>query len=134
MKFTVSIKEKSIYVKIHGPDPWKPQSFFPLIDRLFGRIKDVYEQHKYPVVFDFLDIHFIDSYMISMLVQTSRLTDPKKNSLIVSDKQVISIINILGINRMINIFSSKEKWLKKRNKSGKRKVALNHRTKGKNQG
>lgn len=113
MEFSVTEKYKSIYVKVYGPEPWRPQTFYPLIDRLSEQIKDAYIRNRRSIVFDFLDLNFIDSYMISMLVQTSRLTEPKKNVLLVSDNQVNSIITLIGIDKIFHLFNSLDEWIKK---------------------
>lgn len=112
MDFSVTEKNNSIYVKILTPDPWRPQTFFPMIDQLNENIKQVYLKTHYPVTFDFLKLKFIDSYMISMLVQSARITAPQKNVLIVDDKQILSIVNLIGINKMYTVYKTIELWQK----------------------
>lgn len=113
MEFSVTEKHNSIYVKVFGPDPWRPQTFYPLIDRLNEQIKDAFLRRSRTVVFDFLELNFIDSYMISMLVQTSRLTEPKRNVLLVTDNQILAIITLIGIDKIYNLFGSVKDWLNK---------------------
>ena len=111
MKFSIIEKNNSIYVKIHIKESSAPHSFFPLIDSLSTQIKDAYVQKKLPIVFDLLDLHLIDSYMISLLVQTFRLTAPEKNAILVSDTQVIDVLTLIGIDKMFDMFNSEEEWL-----------------------
>ena len=113
MEFSVTEKNSSIYVNIHITEALGPHSFFPLIDRMSQQIKDTYLQKKLPIVFDLLDIHLIDSYMISILVQTFRLTAPEKNTVLVSDTQVIDVLTLIGIDKMFDMFNSEEEWLDK---------------------
>ena len=101
MEFSVTEKNSSIYVKVHITESLGPHSFFPLIDRMSQQIKDTYIQKKLPVVFDLLDVNLIDSYIISILVQTFRLTAPEKNVILVC------------IDKMFDIFNSEEEWLNK---------------------
>lgn len=114
MEFTVTEKHECIYVKMYSPEPWLPQTFYPLIDRINEQIKNLYIQKKHSVVFDFLDLSFIDSYMISMLVQTLRLTEPQRNVILVSDNQVYAIITLIGIDKIYHLYSTKEEWLNKK--------------------
>ena len=113
MEFSVTEKNSSIYVKVNITESLGPHSFFPLIDRMSQQIKDAYLQKKLPIVFNLLDIHLIDSYMISILVQTFRLTAPEKNALLVSDTQVIDVLTLIGIDKMFDMFNSEEEWLDK---------------------
>lgn len=113
MEFSVTEKNSSIYVKVHITESLGHHSFFPLIDRMSQQIKDTYIQKKLPVVFDLHDVNLIDSYIISILVQTFRLTAPKKNVILVSNQQVIDVINLIGIDKMFDIFNSEEEWLNK---------------------
>ena len=111
MKFNIIEKNNSIYVNIHLKGSSAPHSFFPLIDSITKQIKDTYLQKKLPVVFDLLDLHVIDSYMISILVQIFRLTAPEKNTVLVSDTQVIDVLTLIGIDKMFDMFNSEEEWL-----------------------
>jgi len=111
MEFSVTEKHNSIYVKVYGPEPWRPQTFYPLIDRLNEQIKDSFLRNRRTIVFDFLELNFVDSYMISMLVQTSRLTEPKKNIILVTDNQVLSIITLIGIDKIYTVYHSEKEWL-----------------------
>lgn len=113
MEFSVKEKHDCIYVKVYGPDPWRPQTFYPLIDRLNDQIKDAYLQKNRCVVFDFQELNFVDSYMISMLVQTTRLTEPSKNVILVSDNQILAIITLIGIDQIFEIHESENAWLNK---------------------
>lgn len=113
MKFSIIEKNNSIYVRIHLKGSSAPHSFFPLIDSITKQIKDTYLQKKLPVVFDLLDLHLIDSYMISILVQIFRLTAPEKNTVLVSDTQVIDVLTLIGIDKMFDMFNSEEEWLDK---------------------
>ena len=113
MEFTVTEKNEKIYVKVHITESLGPHSFFPLIDRMSQQIKDMYLQKKLPVVFDLLEVNLIDSYMISILVQTFRLTAPGKNVILVSNRQVIDVITLIGIDKMFDLFNSEEEWLDK---------------------
>ncbi len=111
MEFSVKEKHGCIYVKVYGPEPWRPQTFHPLIDSLNDRIKDAYLQKNRTVVFDFLELNFIDSYMISMLVQTNRLTESKENVILVSDNQIFAIITLISIDQIFEIHESEQSWL-----------------------
>ncbi len=113
MEFSLIEKHNSIHVKVYGPEPWRPQTFYPLIDRLGEQIKDAYIRNKRTVVFDFLGLNFIDSYMISMLVQTSRLTEPERNIILATDNQVLAIITLIGIDRIFSVYHSEKEWLQK---------------------
>jgi anti-anti-sigma factor len=111
MEFSITEKNTSIFVKIHITESLGPHSFFELMDNMSQQIKDVYQQKRLPVVFDLLEISLIDSYMISILVQTFRLTAPEKNVILVSDEQVIDVITLIGIDKMFDIYDSEEEWL-----------------------
>ncbi len=110
MKFDVTEHVDGIHVWLSGPDPWQAQTFFPLIDRLLGQIREAIDREKKRVIFDFTALNFIDSYMISMLVQCSRYTDPLRNILIVPDEQVRSIVSLVGLEHMMNVYVSMDDW------------------------
>ncbi len=111
MEFSITEKNNCIYVKIHITESPGPHSFFELIDSLSQQIKDVYLQKRLPVAIDLLDVNLIDSYMISILVQTFRLTAPVKNIILVSNEQIIDVITLIGIDKMFDIYESEEEWL-----------------------
>ena len=113
MEFSITEKNNSIYVKIHIKESLNSKSFFPLIDSMSKQIKDTYLQNNLPVVFNLLDLNTIDSYMISILVQTFRLTAPGKNAILVSDTQVVDVLTLIGIDKMFDMFNSEEEWLDK---------------------
>ena len=113
MEFSVTEKNNWIYVKIQLTEALGPHSFFPLIDNMSRQIKDTFLQKKLPVLFDLLNLHVIDSYMISILVQTFRLTAPEKNAILVSDTQVIDVLTLIGIDKMFDMFNSEEELLNK---------------------
>lgn len=111
MEFSITEKNSSIFVKIYITESLGPHSFFELIDRMSQEIKDVYLQKRLPIVFDLLEVNLIDSYMISILVQTFRLTAPEKNVILVSNEQIIDVITLIGIDKMFDIYDSEEEWL-----------------------
>ena len=110
MKFDVIEQPEYIRVWLSGPDPWQPQTFFPVIDKLLELIRESLENGRKKILFDFRDINFIDSYMISMLVSSCRFTNPERNVLIAPDEQVRSILQMLGIDRMIDVYETMEEW------------------------
>ncbi len=112
MNFEVTEKESYVLVWLAGPDPWQQQTFFPIIDRLLERVKDSLTGTggSKNIVFDFSSLNFIDSYMITMLVQCMRYTMPLRNVVIVPDNQIRSILSMLGIDTMMSIYLSFEEW------------------------
>jgi len=111
MEFSITEKNNCIYVKIHITESLGPHSFFAIMDRMSQEIRDVYLQKRIPVVFNLLEASLIDSYMISILVQTFRLTAPEKNVILVSNEQIIDVITLIGIDKMFDIYDSEEEWL-----------------------
>ena len=114
MKFIITEKNNSLYVKICKPRSASTHTFFPLVDTLLKEIKDAYKRKNLPVVFDLLDIKFIDSYLISILAQSTLVSKPKTNSILVSDKKIIDLLIFIGINRVFDIFESYEEWADKK--------------------
>ena len=111
MNFSITDKNNCIHVKVQIKEPTATHSFFPLVDSMSKEIKDVFLQKKLPVVFDLLELRLIDSYMISILVQIFRLTEPVQNAILASDQQVIDVLTLIGIDKMYDIFYSEEEWL-----------------------
>jgi anti-anti-sigma regulatory factor len=112
MPFEIGEKHGRICVTVHGLDPSSPHVAYPLVDKMNRQIKEAYSAQNRPVVFDFLNLHFIDSYMISMLVQASRLTEPVKNAILISDSQILGVLKLIGIDRIFTLFTSEKEWLK----------------------
>lgn len=110
MKFDVSEKPDGIRVWLAGPQPWQSQTFFPVIDHMLERVRAAIETKKQRIVFDFSSLNFIDSYMIAMLVQCTRFTDPLRNVMVAPDEQVRSILMMLGIDRMMDVYASVDEW------------------------
>jgi anti-anti-sigma regulatory factor len=110
MKFIITEKNSSLYVKICKLKSASTHTFFPLVDSLMKEIKDAYNRKNLPVVFDLLDIKFIDSYLISILAQSTLVSKPRKNSILVSDKKIMDLLVFIGINKAFDIFESYEEW------------------------
>ena len=111
MEFSITEKNNSIYVKILISETLGPHSFCELMDKMNQRIKDEFQQKRLTVTFNLLEINLIDSYMISILVQTFRRTAPEKNVILVSDEQILDVITLIGIDKMFDIYDSEEEWL-----------------------
>jgi len=110
MKFEVSEKPDGIRVWLSGPQPWQSQTFFPVIDHMLEQVRGFLAAEKRRIVFDFSSVNFIDSYMIAMLVQCSRFSDPMRNIMVAPDEQVRSILMMLGIDRMMDMYTSMDEW------------------------
>jgi len=110
MKFIITEKNSSLYVKICKPKSASTHTFFSLVDPLMKQLREEYGRKKLPVVFDLLDIKFIDSYLISILAQSTLMSKPGKNSLLASDKKILDLLILIGINRIFDVFESYEEW------------------------
>ena len=111
MDFKISEKHNCIYVKLFGPEPWRLQDFYPMIDKMNIQINQMYQKKKGSIVFNFLELNFLDSNVISMLVQTSRMAESEKNFIIVTNKEIITLITPICIDKLFIICKTEEEWL-----------------------
>jgi anti-anti-sigma regulatory factor len=100
--------------KILEKEHWTPSTFFPQLDSVLARIKTVLaEKPGARILFDLLALDTIDSSLITILVQTVRMTGTDRVSVLVSHPDVFSWLALLGLDRLAEIFDSEEAWRQK---------------------
>jgi anti-anti-sigma factor len=103
-------KDGWIYVELKRPPEWKLPTFFPLVDRTFKDIQAVFDSNPRPILFDLSDLEIVDSTLISLLLQSARLMNNKKNAVIVSDPHVRDLMSMLGIEKLYEIYETIDEW------------------------
>lgn len=108
----VDLGEKSgwIFVTLQKPIEWKLPTFFPLVDAMYKQIKTAYEEDPRPVVFDLTTLDYIDSTVVSLFLQTVRLTGETRNAMLVQNNYIRDLINLLGIDKLLDIYDNEEEW------------------------
>jgi anti-anti-sigma regulatory factor len=101
-------------LRILEKENWTPSTFFPQLDSVLVRIKTVLsEKPGARILFDLLALDTIDSSLITILVQTVRMTGVDRVSVLVSHPDVFSWLALLGLDRLAEIFDSEEAWRQK---------------------
>jgi anti-anti-sigma regulatory factor len=102
--------------KILEKNTWTPSTFFPQLDSVLARIKTVLAEKKGArILFDLMALDTIDSSLITVLVQTVRMTGVDRVAVLVSHPDVYSWLALLGLDRLAEIFDSEEAWRQKQN-------------------
>ena len=107
MEFKVSFKKEYILTKIFGPQPNEVQSFFKIIDQINSQIQELYTVKPCNIVFDLSHINFIDSYLISALVRAYQISILNKHAILITDENILSIIELVGLDQLFQIYKSK---------------------------
>jgi anti-anti-sigma regulatory factor len=106
--------------RILEKDTWTSSTFFPQLDSVLARIKTVLsEKPGARILFDLLALDTIDSSLITILVQTVRMTGVDRVSVLVSHPDVFGWLALLGLDRLAEIFDSEEAWRQKQKKPDK---------------
>jgi anti-anti-sigma regulatory factor len=106
--------------RILEKDTWTSSTFFPQLDSVLARIKTVLaEKPGARILFDLMALDTIDSSLITVLVQTVRMTSVDRVSVLVSHPDVFSWLALLGLDRLAEIFDSEDAWRQKQEKPDK---------------
>lgn len=106
--------------RILEKDTWTSSTFFPQLDSVLARIKTVLaEKPGARILFDLMALDTIDSSLITVLVQTVRMTGVDRVSVLVSHPDVYSWLALLGLDRLAEIFDSEEAWRQKQENHNK---------------
>lgn len=108
--YTVKTYKDAIVIKLKDSVEWKvPKNQNIWLD-IVKNISDTLREKNEVVILDLREIDFIDSYVISILVQISFINPDVKNTILASDNQVKSVLKLVGIEDIYNIFSSLEEY------------------------
>jgi anti-anti-sigma regulatory factor len=90
---------------------WTPSTFFPQLDSALERVKlALSEGPGAGILFDLMALDTIDSSLITMIVQTIRMSGTGRVSVLVASPDVFSWLALLGIDRLAEIYNSEEEW------------------------
>ncbi len=107
----VTEKRGWIYVSIERPPDWKLPTFFPLVDAMFKKVKNSYDSQRRRILFDISRLEYMDSTMVSLFLQTARLSiESNKNAIIVAHKNTHDLLCLLGIEKLFDLYSSEQEW------------------------
>ncbi|MBD3243421.1 MAG: hypothetical protein GF331_22720 [Chitinivibrionales bacterium] len=95
-------------VTIKRHTAWQIHNFMSLVDSMYEKIKDNYEQVHGRILFDLSRLSYFDSTVVSLILRAVRLTGEEKNALIVTDEKTRDILGLLGINRLVEVYESEE--------------------------
>jgi hypothetical protein len=98
------------YVCIDKSTAWEVAEFFPLIDRMLKQIRASFESTGRPFVFDISALEKFDSSLVSLVIQTVRLTGDLRNALVLPSGKSREVVETLGLPRLIDVYGSKEEW------------------------
>ncbi len=93
-------------VTIRRHSAWQIHNFLPLVDSMYAKIKENYERHPGRLVFDLSELTYFDSTMVSLVLRAVRLTGRDKNALVIGDEKTRDILNLLGIDKLVDIYGS----------------------------
>jgi len=93
-------------VTIRRHSAWQIHNFQPLVDSMYAKIKDNYETAHGRLVFDLAELTYFDSTKVSLILRSVRLTGERKNALVVGDEKTRDILSLLGIDKLVDIYSS----------------------------
>jgi anti-anti-sigma regulatory factor len=106
--------------RILEKEHWTPSTFFPQLDSVLARIKTALsEKPGARILFDLLALDTIDSSLITILVQTVRMSGVDRVSVLVSHPDVFGWLALLGLDRLADIFDSEEAWRQKQDNQHK---------------
>ncbi|HMD69474.1 MAG TPA: STAS domain-containing protein [Chitinivibrionales bacterium] len=101
-----------------GNEHWTPSTFFPQLDSAMDRVKmALSEEPTARILFDLSALTTVDSSLITLVVQTIRLSGTGRVSVIVANPDVYSWLALLGIDRLADIFNSEQEWREKQDDS-----------------
>ncbi len=98
------------HVTVEQNSEWQLHNFFQIVDAMFAQIRDHFAAHDQPFVFDFSQLEYIDSTLITLLIQTARLTGDRRNALIVTEDKNREMLSILGVDKILDVFESRAAW------------------------
>jgi anti-anti-sigma regulatory factor len=114
MNIQVTVDGQWYRFRILEKEHWTPSTFFPQLDSVLARITTVLsEKPGARILFDLMALDTIDSSLITILVQTVRMTGNDRVSVLVSHPDVYSWLALLGLDRLADIFDSEEAWRQK---------------------
>lgn len=93
-------------VTIQRHTAWQIHNFMSLVDSMYDKIKENYEQVHGRILFDLSRLSYFDSTVVSLILRAVRLTGEEKNALIVTDDKTRDILGLLGINRLVDVYES----------------------------
>jgi anti-anti-sigma regulatory factor len=110
MKLRIDEEYGAMYILFEPGAQWKAKTFFPMVDAMYQQIKKRWEASPKLLVFDISNLEYIDSTFISLVIQTTRLTGEQRNVIISANAQNIDLLSLLGMDRFVDIYRSKEEW------------------------
>jgi anti-anti-sigma regulatory factor len=93
----------------HTPS-WRLHTFFQVIDRMYARIAEEYAAHGRRFCFDFSNLDYIESTLISLVIKSVRLTGERRNALIAPDDKCREMLSVLGIDAILTVYDSRDAW------------------------
>lgn len=95
-----------LLVIIRRHTAWQIHNFLPLVDSMYSKIKEQYEQTDGRIAFDLSGLTYFDSTMISLILRCVHLTGERKNAVIISDQKTRDILSLLGIDKLVDLYDS----------------------------
>ena len=105
-------KKGWIYVDIQNAPEWGLPTFFLLVDEMFKRIRKVYEENPRRVVFDVLKLEYVDSTVVSLFLQSARMTVLDRNAIIVGKQHTRDLLHLLGMDKLFDMYATEKDWEK----------------------
>jgi anti-anti-sigma regulatory factor len=69
-------------------------------------MKQAFDAHPGPLLFDFSRLDHIDSSIVTLLVQGLRLAGPRGVSVVAADRNTLNLLDRMGFNSLASIFPS----------------------------
>lgn len=111
MEMKIADRNGWICVSLSGQMNWEASTFFPMMDRFLGQIREAFDEKERPVVFDLSGLVIVDSSLVSLVIQTCRLAVDQRNAVISPSEQVRDIFYMLGLVKFVDVYDSEEEWL-----------------------
>jgi anti-anti-sigma regulatory factor len=114
MNLNVTEEGQWYRVTILKKEHWAPATFFPQLESLLAGIGNALSKNEgMRILFDLMALDTIDSSLISIVVQTFRMSGVNQVNVLVSNPDVFSRLALLGLDRLAEIFYSEEAWRQK---------------------
>lgn len=110
MKLQITNEKNWHCFAVDDSDGWNADNFFSELDRVFLAIKEVAGNDEKDVLFDLSRVKRVDSSMVTLLIQTMRLIENRKMSIITSDKDTSDLLLLMGIDKLAHIYNSEDDW------------------------
>jgi anti-anti-sigma regulatory factor len=104
-----------IVITIARHSAWQIHNVLPMVNTMFGEIKSEYESIGGRLLFNLSELSYFDSTMVSLILRSVSLTGDAKNALIISDDKARDIATLLGLDRLVDLYSSEAEWVRANN-------------------